>query len=469
MVDQIQYLWLENAYLSGDWQTDVRLGIDAAGNIASVSSGCPEVSDERINGTTIPGIPNVHSHAFQRAAAGLTEKRPYGSPLGAENSFWTWRKIIHSFVTHLTPNDQLAIASQLFVEMLKAGYTAVGEFHYLHQDPIGNAYSDPCEMAHRIVNAAKRVGIGLTLLPVLYSIGGYSNLKPNEGQRRYMLDVESFLKLVERLSKEYRDSDQIRIGIAPHSVRQVPPKPLADALTGFDSIDSKGPIHIHIAEQRGDVDAHIENFGVRPVAWLLDNVEVNSRWCLIHATHMVQSETNALVASGAVAGLCPTTEANLGDGLFPFADFLNAGGAWGIGSDSHISVSPIEELRWLEYGQRLIHHSRNVSAPLEGGATGARLYGGALLGGAQALSRPVGVLQPGYRADLLVLDPSHVNFTGLSEDNLLNSLIFNGNFNHIEHVMCGGKWVIRNGHHADEDAIADAYRKTVGRLLDVAL
>ena len=469
MVQRTQHLWLENAYLSGDWQSSVRLSINSTGNIISISTGHPDVSDERISGPVIPGIPNVHSHAFQRAAAGLTEKRPPGRQAGIKDNFWTWRKIIHKFVRRLTHDDQLAIASQLYVEMLKAGYTAVGEFHYLHLDPEGNAYNDPCEMSHCVVGAANRAGIGLTLLPVLYSVGGYGNVRPNKGQRRYMLGVDDCLQIVESLVKKYRTEDQIQIGIAPHSLRQVPAKPLADALAGFASIDTKGPIHIHIAEQRSDVDTHIKHIGARPVAWLLDNAEVNSQWCLVHATHMDTRETKALAATGAVAGLCPTTEGNLGDGLFPFSEFLDSGGIWGIGSDSHISVSPIEELRWLEYGQRLIHQSRNVAAPKGGGPTGARLYRDALAGGAQALSRSVGALEPGYRADLLVLDPSHVNFAGLSKDDLLDSLVFSGNINPIQHVMCGGKWVIRNGHHADEEAIADAYRITVSRLLDIAL
>ncbi|MBM09975.1 MAG: formimidoylglutamate deiminase [Magnetovibrio sp.] len=471
MIKDIQYLWLENVYLPGKWQTGVRLGVDAIGNISSVSFGEAENSDELVNGIIIPGVPNVHSHAFQRAAAGLTETRPFENSSGTENSFLTWRKIMHDFVTQITPDDQFAIASQLYLEMLKAGYTAVGEFHYLHLDPTGNPYRNACEIAEQVVQAAEQVGIGITLLPALYSVGGYGNVSPNQGQRRYILAVDTLLKMVEALAQRQRNdgNGQVRIGIAPHSIRQVPPKPLADVLDGFAGIDSTGPIHMHIAEQRRDVDAHIEYFGTRPLAWLLDNIHVNSHWCLIHATHIDQTEIKSLASSGAVAGLCPTTEANLGDGLFPFSAFLEAGGTWGIGSDSHVSVSPIEELRWLEYGQRLIRHSRNISAPKKGGATGARLYREALKGGAQALSRSIGILEPGYRADLLVLDPSHVDFATGREDELLNSLVFSGNSNPILHVMCGGKWVIRNGHHPEEEIITNNYKATIGRLRDMTL
>ncbi len=454
--------WCETAWLPGGWADGVRLEVDAGGFITDVAAA-PQAGDaERIKGAVIPGMANLHSHAFQRAAAGLTERRVSE---GGDDSFWTWREVMHGFVTGLGPADTEAIAAQLYVEMLKAGYTSVGEFHYLHRDRDGAAYADPAEVSHAVVRAAERAGIGLTLLPVLYAVGGYGGVDPNAGQRRYMLNVDEFLDLVQRLSKQYDGDPQTRIGIAPHSVRQVPAAPLADALTGFHGMETAGPIHIHAAEQIRDVDEHLHHTGARPVAWLMDNAGVDCRWCLVHATHLDAGETSALARSGAVAGLCPTTEANLGDGLFPFGAYLTAGGMWGIGSDSHVSVSPMEELRWLEYGQRLITRTRNVAAPGTGGSTGARLYGDATGGGERALGRRVGAIAEGYRADLLVLDTMHPQLAGRHGDTLIDSLIFSGNANPVKHVLCGGNWAIRDRQHADEAAIADAYRSTVRRLM----
>ena len=446
------------------WASDVLLEVDTAGNLSSVEAGADNTGGERLAGVVLPGMPNLHSHAFQRAAAGLTERRHSAEDGG--DSFWTWREVLHGFVTRLDPDDQEAIAAQLYVEMLKAGYTAVGEFHYVHLDPHGAPYADAGEMAHRAVRAATGTGIGMTLLPVLYSVGGYGNVEANAGQRRYILEPDDFLSLVQGLQAAYRDDPQIRIGIAPHSVRQVTPDALQAALAGFTEMAPDAPIHIHAAEQVKDVEEHINHHGARPVAWLLDNAAVDARWCLVHATHLATDEVRALAISGAVAGLCPTTEANLGDGLFPFPDYLGAGGAWGIGSDSHVSVCPVEELRWLEYGQRLISRSRNVAAPGQGGATGARLYRDALAGGAQALGRPIGALEVGRRADWVVLDNQHPQLTSRTGDTLLDSHIFSGNTNPVRDVMVGGVWVVRDGHHADEDVIAATYRRTMARLMD---
>ncbi|MDD9875923.1 MAG: formimidoylglutamate deiminase [Magnetovibrio sp.] len=459
-----RYLWCARALLPGGWADAVRLGLDAAGDLVSVEPGADEDGAERVAGAVLPGMPNLHSHAFQRAAAGLTERRHSADGDAAGDSFWTWREVMHGFVTRLGPDDHEAIAAQLYVEMLKAGYTAVGEFHYLHLDPVGAAYADPGEMAHRAVRAAKRAGIGMTMLPVLYSVGGYGGAQPNPGQRRYILEVDRFLELVGGLIGAYAGDADVRVGIAPHSVRQVPAAELKAALDGFAGLDAAAPIHIHAAEQVKDVDEHVRETGARPVAWLLEHAGVDARWCLVHATHLDIAETRGLAVSGAVAGLCPTTEANLGDGLFPLADYLGAGGAWGIGSDSHVSVSAVEELRWLEYGQRLATRSRNVAAPGHGGATGARLLTDALSGGARALGRPIGALAPGRRADLVVLDTDHPQLAGRAGDALIDSWIFSGNANPVRHVMTGGRWVIRDGRHAEEDAIADAYRATVARM-----
>lgn len=454
-------IFLEAALLPTGWAENVRVTVDGDGTIAAVEAGAGKDGAEAVAGIALPGMPNLHSHAFQRAAAGLTERRHST----AGDSFWTWREVVHDFVTKITPDDVEAIAAQLYVEMLKAGYTAVGEFHYVHHDQDGRPYGDPAEMSERVVVAAKRTGLGLSLLPVLYTVGGYGDVEPNAGQRRYMMTPDAFLDLVATLHARYSDDPQVRIGIAPHSIRQVPPDHLAACLDGFQGIDAGAPIHIHIAEQVRDVEASVQHVGAQPVEWLLANCAVDERWCLVHATHMTGTEMRGLAESGAVAGLCPTTEANLGDGIYPLADYLAAGGRLGIGSDSHISVSPVEELRWLEYVQRLTHLSRNVSADAAGGSTGARLYKTALAGGAQALGRPVGAIDAGHRADIVIVDGEHPQLIGRQGDVLLDSLIFAGNANPVRHVMVGGAWCVRGGHHADEDAIAQSYRKTVEGLL----
>ena len=457
MVDVARYLWLENAYLPGGWKDGIRLGINAEGDIVSLRQEKHEAGDERIHGAVIPGMPNLHSHAFQRAFAGLTERR--GSQ-GTDN-FWTWREVLHHFVTGLTPDTHEAIARQLYVEMLKAGYTAVGEFHYLHLAPDGSRYADPAEMSFRLVAAAEHTGIGMTLLPVLYSVGGYRGAEINAGQRRYVMGTEQFLDLVQALQTSNRSNKQMRIGIAPHSVRQVPPEPLFEVLNGARDIDPAIPTHIHTAEQLIDVDEHVAATGARPVEWLLANAPVDERWCLIHATHIDASEITGMARAGATVGLCPTTEANLGDGIFPLESFLCEGGNWGIGSDSHVSVSPVEELRWLEYGRRLVTHSRNIAAPDLGGSTGARLFEQALQGGALALDRPIGSLEIGNRADLAVLDTNHPLLYGRDGNMLLDTWIFSGNEPMVRHVMVGGRWVVRDGSHANEKSIAEEYKKAL--------
>jgi len=367
------------------WRSPGFVEVDDSGNVAALPDrAAADTGEIPIAGHAIPGMPNLHSHAFQRAMAGLAERAGPG-----EDSFWTWRETMYGFVDRLAPDDLEAIAGQLSVEMLKAGYTSVGEFHYLHHAPDGRAYDDPAEMSGRILAAAAHAGIGMTLLPVLYGAGGFGGAPAGPGQRRFVTGVDDYLALVETLRRSSDGDPQCRVGIAPHSLRAVPPEALAVAL---DGADADAPVHIHVAEQTREVEDCLAWCGARPVEWLLANAPVGEHWCLVHATHMTEAETRALAASGAVAGLCPTTEANLGDGLFPVPDYHAAGGSWGIGSDSHVSVSPIEELRWLEYGQRLILRRRGITA------SGGALYRAALDGGARALDRPVGALEAGRRA-----------------------------------------------------------------------
>ena len=444
------------------WAAPGRLVVNDQGVIeADDTSAAPDAEIERVAGHAIPGLPNLHSHAFQRAMAGLTERA------GPEkDSFWTWREVMYGFVERITPDDAEAIATQLYIEMLKAGYTAVGEFHYLHHNADGTPYDDVAEMSERVVGAASRAGIGMTLLPVLYVSGGFGGAAPGDGQRRFLNDTDRFLSIVDAMRTRHASDARINVGIAPHSLRAAPPDALVDAVDGLTAMDATAPIHIHIAEQVKEVDDCVAWSGKRPVAWLLDNAAVDERWCLVHATHMDASETSAFAATGGVAGLCPTTEANLGDGIFPLREFIDGGGRLGVGSDSHVSVSAIEELRWLEYGQRLTRLGRNIAADAETPSTGAALYRRVLAGGAQALARPTGALSPGRRADIVVLDTQHPALTNRSGDSVLDSYIFGGNTSPVRDVMVGGKWVVRDGQHGDQDRAADAFARCLSRLLE---
>ncbi len=450
------------ALLPDGWANHVLFDLSGEGDIDGVHRGVMEAAippgAHRCKGPVIPGMPNLHSHAFQRAMAGLAER---SGP--SDDSFWTWRQVMYDFVGRLTPEQAQAIAAQLYVEMLKAGYTAVGEFHYLHHGPDGQPYDDLAEMSRRVMAAARHTGIGITQLPVLYGYGGFGAQVAGEGQRRFLNDPERFLKLLEILFQDAAGDPQAQIGFAPHSLRAVTPETLTAVLAGVKSFDSHAPIHIHIAEQVKEVEDCLAWSGRRPVDWLFDNFTVDCHWCLIHATHMTAEETARLADSGAVAGLCPTTEANLGDGLFPAVDYFAQDGAWGIGSDSHISVSPVEELRWLEYGQRLIHRGRNLLGPPgEGHSVGAALYGDALFGGAQALGRRIGHLDAGSRADLVVLDPDVPCLLGKDGDLLLDAAVFAGNLNPVRDVMVGGKWVVQEGRHRDEEAVLQDFRAALG-------
>lgn len=458
---RFDHLLADNGWLSPGW-----LEIDGNGDITAVEAVQPESSDiQAVSGYAIPGMPNLHSHAFQRALAGLAE---YGIPGGdpGSDSFWTWREAMYRFVARVTPDDLEAIATQLYLEMLKAGYTSVAEFHYLHHAPDGSAYSNVAEMSNRIVEAASRVGIGLTHLPVLYAAGGFGGEPTGDGQRRFVNDVDRLIAIFTELRGKHGIDPQIQLGLALHSLRAVSPDLMKAALSALDGIDDAAPIHIHIAEQRREVEECLAWSGKRPVEWLLSNTDVNRRWCLVHATHLTADEVDGIAKSGAVAGLCPTTEGNLGDGFFPLRQFLDRGGRFGVGSDSHISVSPVEELRWLEYGQRLLSGQRNVA----GGAdksTGTALYETAIAGGASAAGRPVGTIAAKQRADIVVLDAAHPIFAGCNRERVLDAYLFSGNVNPVRDVMVGGSWRVRDGHCIDvnEEHVATEYRSTLERLI----
>ncbi|HEX6110922.1 MAG TPA: formimidoylglutamate deiminase [Geminicoccaceae bacterium] len=452
-------LWAETALLPEGFADAVRLEIDQHGDFAAVQVGAEPAGTERVAGVVLPGIPNLHSHAFQRAMAGLAERLEPG-----EASFWSWRTLMYRFLERIGPDELRRVASQLYVEMLEAGYTAVGEFHYLHHQIDGRPYADPAELSWAVLEAQRASGIGLTLLPVLYMAGGFGGRPPEVAQRRFANELDSFAVLVDRLKPGFTKDPDLLLGIAPHSLRAVPDEALRNVMVLADAIDAGAPIHIHVAEQAREVRDCLEWCGARPVRHLFDAAPVGPRWCLIHATHMDDSETELLARSGAVAGLCPTTEANLGDGLFDLGGYLTAGGVFGIGSDSHVSISPIEELRWLEYGQRLGTLRRLIAASEEQPHCGARLWREALAGGAQALGRKVGRLAPGHRADLIRIDDRHPILAGRRNEALLDTLVFSGNAKLVRDVMVGGSWVVRDGRHRRRDEIAEAYRAAVARF-----
>lgn len=449
-------LFARDALLPTGWAHDVVVEVGAAGSIQAVDVAFKAPVDaERVQGPLIPGMPNVHSHAFQRALAGLTER---GGPSG--DNFWTWRTEMYRFLERVGPDEQEAIAAQLYLELLKNGYTSVGEFHYLHHDPAGRAYANPIEMAERIRAAATATGIGLTLLPVFYAHSDFGGAAPLPAQRRFIHDTGGFLRLVAALANKEGQT----LGIAPHSLRAVLPGELKEIIAFAEATLDGAPIHIHAAEQRKEVDACVAWSGERPVEWLLAHADIDPRWCIVHATHMVAEETRKLAASGAVVGLCPSTEADLGDGIFPAPAFLDAGGSLGIGGDSHVGVDPFLELRLLEAAQRLTLQKRNVLVR-DGESSGGMLYQAALAGGAQALAQPVGAIAAGHRADLVVLNGDDPALVEHAADDVLDAAIFGPGRRIVRDVMVAGRWLIGEGHHADEEAILLRYRQTLKRLL----
>ena len=399
----------------------------------------------------VPGLVNAHSHAFQRAMAGAAEFR---TPAAGADSFWSWRQTMYDLAARFDPDTLHAVAAQAYLEMLEAGYTQVCEFHYLHLQPDGRPYADAAAMSHALLAAAREVGIGITLLPVLYLQGGFDGRALAPQQRRFGLALDAFLALVATLRRQ--EDAQVRIGIALHSLRAVPAAALQAVLQS--GLAERGPLHMHISEQTAEVEQCLAHTGQRPVAWLLDHAAVDARWCLVHATHMDADETARLARSGAVVALCPSTEANLGDGLFPLGAFLNRGGHIAVGSDSNISISPIEELRWLEYGQRLLLRARNLAADAAQPHSGARLFGHAHAGGVQA----AGV--DAQAAGWLGVERAHPLLSGARGDALFDRLLFAGNVPLLREVHAAGAWRVRAGAHPARAAVAVRYRAALARL-----
>jgi formimidoylglutamate deiminase len=469
------------ALLENGWRRDVGVAVDEQGRIARIEAPCarppgeaaepPAAADvERVPGFVVPGMPNAHSHAFQRGMAGNTEYR-----LSSRDSFWTWRQAMYALAQRITPADLELLAAQLFVEMLKAGYTSVAEFHYLHRPADGaddpRARGATNELWDAMARAADTAGIGLTFLPTLYQTSdfGAQPLKPE--QSRFAMTTDEFLRAVEtRVSAERRlassriTSSRIRTGAAFHSLRAVPLETLREAVRGLSSIDAELPIHIHIAEQRKEVEACRASTGRRPIELLLETGLVNERWCLVHATHATASELAGIAAARAAVCVSISTEANLGDGFFDAARFLESNGRICVGSDSQATVCPAEELRWMEYQARLRKRRRGVLADSQDPHVGTRLWRDAARHGAAALGQPAGVIAAGARADWLVLDPDHASMAGARETTALDHLIFAGGSAAIRDVMVAGRWVVKDRRHAAEERLAEPFKEMMGRL-----
>lgn len=445
-------LWFENALLPSGWARGVRVEM-AQGLISMVTTDVAAQAGDDRHAIAVPGLSNVHSHAFQRGMAGLTEHRG-----ASDDDFWSWREVMYRFLDHLDPDDVEAICAMAYVEMLETGYTRVGEFHYLHNDATGLRYNDPAEMAGRVIAAAGATGIGLTLLPVFYAHADFGGTPPKPGQRRFLSDLDSFAALIDACGRLI--PEDAKLGIAPHSLRAV----TEDELGVLIEMHKHGPIHIHIAEQVKEVEASLAHSGARPVEWLLGHADVDARWCLIHATHMSEAETDAVAASGAVAGLCPITEANLGDGIFPAVRYLARGGRIATGTDSNILIDPAQEIRALEYSQRLIHKGRNLLASEQHPSVARRLFDAALSGGAQALDAAQGIAV-GLAADIVTLNADHPALYGRQGDFLLDSWIFAARAGAIEDVWHRGRKQVANGRHQYRDTVVERYRRVLDRIL----
>lgn len=454
-------IWAKQALLPAGWAQNVRVSFDAEGRIVSVEKELADsVANDFLTGILLPSPVNVHSHSFQRAMAGLTEFRSRGDGAGGADSFWTWRQLMYQFLDKMTPDHIEAVAAFVQMEMLEAGYACNAEFHYLHHQPDGTPYDDLGELSQRIIAAADQSGIGLTLLPVHYQYGGCDQRSLQGGQRRFGNDIDRFEKLFRSVEQklELLPSDSAT-GVAPHSLRAI-------ATTDIErlcEIAAGKPVHMHIAEQQVEVAEVEAALGKRPVEWLLDNANVNSQWCLIHCTQLTPSETVRLAKSGAVAGLCPITESNLGDGIFDGVNFLSDGGTIAIGSDSNIRISLSEELRTLDYSQRLRDHSRAALATAEK-STGRRMFDSILRGGATAADRNSGAISSGKWADLIALDDSHVDLAGRKGDTLIDCFAFAGDDRMIKDVWSAGRHVVTDGVHSKREQIVSRYASVIAEL-----
>lgn len=449
------------AFLETGFTRNIRIEIGGDGAILNLDTETDANPGDHLADIIVPGMPNLHSHAFQRATAGLTEHASGGS-----DTFWTWRSLMYDLAGRITPEDLKTIAAQAYLEFLKSGYTGVAEFHYLH-GMAGTSSPLDMEMSEAIIASAEETGIALTHLPVLYEVSGFGKTQPSEAQKTFHHTPDDFVELVEKLTYTTRDKTDVEVGIGLHSLRAVQHQSLIDIDAWAKQSMAGSPVHIHIAEQEEELHDCLEYYGARPVEWLMNAVDVSDNWCLVHATHMTASESKVAIKSGATAGLCPTTEANLGDGFFELPHWIAHGGALGVGSDSNVCPSPVEELRLLEYGSRLRERRRLISTSPEHPGTGAFLWSAAAKGGARALARKTGSLKVGNKADFLALDGQHPALCAAKDSDILNALVFGPSTGAIRDVYVGGVRVIEAGHHDKEEEITARYRKCVARLLDL--
>jgi len=454
----VRKLHFSRALVEDAWLSDVLVEVEGTRIVSVTPHAARDADATVVPGLAVPGVANLHSHAFQRAMAGLTERRGSG-----EDSFWSWREVMYSCLAVLTPEDVQAIAAYAYAEMLEAGFTSVGEFHYLHHDASGSPHSDIAEMGGRIATAAAKTGLGLTLLPCFYAHGGCGGRAPAEGQRRFISSLDGFELLLTGAGRHVASSGlaDARLGLALHSLRAVAPGELAKLADAARRRER--PIHIHAAEQQKEVEECLAWSGRRPVEWLLENATIDARWCLVHATHMTDAETAGLARSEAVAGLCPITESNLGDGIFPATRFMAAGGRLGVGSDSNVRISLASELRTLEYSQRLRDMRRNCLVP-EGRSSGRMLLDAAARGGAQAIGRQAGALRAGLLADIVVLDTGHPALAGRSDDTALDTWLFAGGNELVGEVWSGGRHVVTAGRHIARDRLAPPFITVMRKL-----
>lgn len=448
-------LHAEQALTGDGWRSAVRLDI-ADGMIASVATNAPPLPGDQRCRILLPAMPNLHSHAFQRGMAGLAERRGPGA-----DDFWSWRDTMYRFALAITPDETAAIAAQLYVEMLEAGFARVAEFHYLHHDHDGRPYDDPAAMAAAIAVAARESGIGLTLLPVFYAHSGFGGMPPDTAQRRFVTTLDQFDRLLEGCRRAIAPNPASVLGVAAHSLRAVTPEQLSKVA----GLRTGAPFHIHVAEQAKEVADCLNWSGRRPVEWLLEAQDIDARWCLVHATHMTPAETENLSRTGAVAGLCPITEANLGDGVFPCAPFADAGGHFGVGSDSNVLIGVADELRQLEYSQRLFHRTRTIMAA-PNGSTGSALFHRALAGGARATGQPPPVIRVGAPADLVSLDADHPALVGCAPAAILDAWIFGASRPAIDSVWVGGVLQVKAGCHRRREQVYRRFAAAVRALAD---
>ena len=444
----------KKAFVNQHWQHNVAIEVKD-GVISEINTGQEPSGAELLTGPVLPAIANLHSHAFQYLMAGMAEVN-----LNPNDSFWSWRDLMYRIVGKLNPDDIEVIATQLYIDMLKGGYTQVGEFQYLFNDFDGGSYANKCEVSEKLVSAANTANIGITLLPTLYSHSGFGGQAPTEGQNRFINTTESYLENFTTMATKLEEHSLHSIGHCFHSLRAVTQGQMSEVLA---TVEGAIPVHIHIAEQQKEIQDSIAWSGKRPVEWLFDNFEVDRNWCLVHATHLSEYEIAIVAKSHAVVGLCPTTEANLGDGIFPGAEFTKAGGRWGIGSDSHVSLSVKDELRSLEYSQRLKDMQRNRLYGEDNPNIGEYIFNQAQQGGNQALNIDTG-LTVGQRADFIVLDDSHPMIGARADRDIINSWVFASNENIVKDVFVAGEQAVSNFKHDLQDQSRTQFTKLMRRL-----